>query len=63
MSAPVFMGLDLSGREDLTFVVWMRGKQVVARDAVARCAVCGKANCDHSDLAFAGIVPPPVMLS
>jgi hypothetical protein len=63
MSAPVFMGVDLSSCEDLTRVVWMQGKQIVDRDTVARCAVCGNAKCDHSDLAFAGIVPPPAMLS
>lgn len=63
MSAPVFMGVDLSGREDFTRVVWMRGKQIVDRDTVARCAVCGNSTCDHSDLAFADIVPPLVMVS
>lgn len=29
------------------------------RDAGGRCAVCEQAICDHSDLEFAGIVPPP----
>jgi acyl dehydratase len=61
MSAPVFVGVDLSNREDVCGVIWMRDKTIVPREAVARCAVCGNAQCDHSDLAFAGIVPPAVL--
>lgn len=63
MSVPTFMGVDLSSREDVTRVIFMQGKKIVDRETVAHCAVCGNAKCDHSDLAYAGIVPPPVLLS
>lgn len=63
MRFPAFMGVDFSGAEDMTRVVWMRGKQIASRETVARCRVCGEAKCDHSDLAFAGIVPPAGLLS
>lgn len=57
MTLPKFMGIDLSDEQDATGVIYMQGRTVVPRETVARCAVCGKAACDHDDLAYAGIVP------
>lgn len=54
----VMIGIDLSADQDFTGVIYMRGKKVVPRETVARCAVCGYATCNHNDLAYAGIVPP-----
>lgn len=58
--APVYMGIDISGPgSDHTAVVYMRDRQIVDRAEVATCAVCGEAFCDHSDVAFAGLVGIP----
>lgn len=57
MTAPVFMGLDLSSGDDMAGVIYLRGTEIIARSAAGTCAVCGRAVCGHSDLQFAGLVP------
>jgi len=53
----VMIAIDLSDKQDVAGVIYMQGKKVVSREAVAVCAVCRRAQCDHDDLAYAGIMP------